>query len=206
MPTQTSLFTVFLRNSVLIIAIVLVATLAGLYASRQKKERVFSGSLGLTVQMQETQDEAPTVVISNPSANVTQAVATVQSWLSEPSFVSTVLTKGGKNVDGMAVEELALTFEVVPGAINSASFQVQFTDGERGNVQKVLESLMQEIATRTTAYNEVTPEAPRLLITTSAPLVAEDAQSSISTLLAAFAAGCVLAILLVAALERKRIA
>ncbi len=206
MPTQPSLFSVFVRNGAIIIVIVLAATLAGLYASRQKKEQVFTGSLGMTVQLSKAVPEAQAaVVISNSAADVTQGAATVQTWLREPAFAADVLKKGGKDVNSMAVEELALAFEVVPGAANSASFHVQVQDSKQEKVESVLTALAERMDSRATAYNAVTPQAPALLIDSGTPVIAEDKQDGLTTVLAAFAAGCVIAILLVAALERKRI-
>jgi|GEM_PF-5872723 len=203
MTSSSSLNAVFSRYAVLVIVVVVVAAATGFLTDSHRTVQSYTGSVGITVQAHQEIPSNSTFVGGQADV-VAQGVATVESWISDPSVVSNVLTQAGQTDSSTSVMALSQKFGLVPGIGNSASFQVQVTDTQSDNVTELLNSLVSVLTKQVTTYNASAASSPTLYLSSTSPVVTASEHSSYLPTVAAFLAGCLIAIVLVIILERKR--
>jgi hypothetical protein len=193
------------RNIIPAAAVIIVATAIGFSLNNQKRGITYSGSVNLTVHVQEAQATAgQTVIDVQQSGDATQATATVQNWMADPSFVSGVYAKAGADISTLSLGDQAKKFKTVITNPVSTSFQVQASDGEQSHITSIFTALKTNLDERVGQYNAASLTGKKLAIEQSNAVVTSTAEGVPITPLAAFLSGCILAALLVAVLERQR--
>jgi hypothetical protein len=119
-----------------------------------RKSPLYKGSITLSVQGRHEYPETSQLILqANQVEDQAVAVASVQSWLADPAQAKLVLEASGLTADGLSLSELSKLFRPVVTVEGGTSFQVEYANGSRASVEKVLTALRAQVERTAEVYN-----------------------------------------------------
>lgn len=202
MPTPVQFLT---RNLWFILLVTLIAG-AGAYFFSHRSKISYTGSETITVQSSRTfpkPGEGAALYRDSISEAVQVGMATTQAWLNDPLLASKSLQAAGLNVDQIPLKDLTTVFRTSPPLLNSNQLQVKYSADDQDQIAKVFAALKENLLGVDAQYNKTSPDLTINLLFAD-PLVTTDAPSSALVPLIGAVAGFILALVIMAIVDRKR--
>jgi hypothetical protein len=187
---------------------VLVVTLVffglGLWANSNKPVSIF-GSLSITTQAIPSYPESSQLILQSSSSGDTQlAVATTQTWLTDPSFTKQVLAASNVSTEGLSLKGLTKVFTIVTPAAFSSSYQIQYIGKSAEEVDRVLTNAKVELDKLKGEYNNKQNTGLKIESFYSSPTITSTGAGMPLTPIAGLLSGFIVAMVIVSLVERKK--
>lgn len=190
----------------LLISLITILVGVGAWWVYQKKQALSYGSMSVTVQAEPNQlSSAPVVIQNGGNSDVQLLISTTQSWLKDPAYVKQIMTNSGVALSDDSLAGLSQTFVVTAGVVNSSVYQVQFSAKNNDQVSQVMAAVRQTMTELQNSYNRNPQTSLKVQLLYSDPVIASVGGGFPLAPVAGLAVGFILAIVIVALLERKRI-
>jgi hypothetical protein len=188
---------------IFIVVLMIVAGGSG-YMVAKRKPATVTGSVLVSAQaISQYQGSSNLIIEQNPVVENQAAIAAIEGWVADPSFVATVLTKATNQSVTNDVKDLATKFSASVPASNSASLQIEYIGASKDDVTAVLTTLDDQIVQRATDYNAQTGSNLKMNVHPGTPYVADTVTSLKVIPLLGLLVGFVLAVAIAAIVDRK---
>ena len=204
---QSSLVPIIRRNLLIFVLIVVVVSGVGLLASRKSATSYF-GSMAVSVKTQRAVTAPSSQLILEPSVaeDLRIAVATTQSWVSDPAVVTAALDSANISSSDLSLKSLRSVFTVTPEVTPGGStYKVEYSSPSDGQTKAALYGLQQAMLNVANQYNADASDLASIKMLFGDYTVSSVSPTVPLTPFAGLGAGIILALVTVALLERKRV-